>query len=139
MVSINPRFNVDPGTEFTFRVGGYVRRREEDWGTGMVIARSRAEVVNEDNRVVEQIVYTIHWLDQKDANGDRTVHGSAAQSDLESSARGVQTFTSPEEADAWMEQQMADGNWTDIVQDRVDTRSDLDVGLQKILEEGSRE
>jgi hypothetical protein len=122
--------------EAQFNIGSYVRAVGRDNGTGLVVAINDGSVLDEKtNKVYRQRVYQVHWLDIKDATGN-TVYAFHAESELASSSRSVPKFSSAEEAEAWMEQQVEPGNWTGSAQDAADSASDLDIALQKILEEG---
>lgn len=135
--AIEPRFNVEPDEDFKYGVGGYVRMIGEDRGTGLIISRSRGEVLDpRSNDVTHQIIYNVHWLDQKDNSGGAEVYGFHAQVELAGSARGVPKLGDMDSADKWLEQQVETGNWTAKAQDATDSQSDIDVALQKMLEEG---
>ncbi len=123
--------------EAQFNIGAYVRAVGADHGTGLVVAVNDGQVLDEKtNKVYRQRVYQVHWLDTKDATGN-SVYAFHSESELAPSSRSVPKFSSQEEADAWMEKQTETGNWTGSVQDATDSASDLDVALQKILEEGT--
>lgn len=135
--TIDRRFLVDEGTEFEHNVGAYVRKIGEDMGTGWVIARAKGEALDPKTSTIKHsIEYIVQWLDKKTPTGNVPTD-RYAQSELAASARGVPKFDSPEEAEQWMEQQLQGGNWTTKAQDAVDARSDWDIGLQELTEEGS--
>lgn len=134
--AIEPRFNVEPDEDFKYGVGGYVRLIGEDRGTGMVISRSRGEVLDLKDNVTHQIIYSVHWLDQKDQTGNNDVYSFHAQVELAGSARGVPKLGDMDSADQWLEQQVESGNWTAKAQDATDSQSDIDVALRKMLDEG---
>ena len=130
---IDTTFDVDPNSKANLNVGAYVRAVGEDMGTGLVVAVGESECLDEKtNKIHFQRVYHVHWLDMNEGTAYRFV----AEDALMPSSRSVPKFTTPEEAEAWMEAQLQPGNWTGKAQDAVDSSSDLDVALQKMLEEG---
>jgi hypothetical protein len=123
----------------TVNIGSYVRRVGADNGTGLVVAINDCDALDEKtSKVYHQRIYQVHWLDQKDPNGD-SIYAFHAESDLAPSSRSVPKFSSMEEAEAWMEKQTQPGNWTGKAQDAADSASDLDVALMKMLEEGTKD
>lgn len=137
MTFIQHEYNIDPTSEAAFNVGGYVRAVGRDNGTGLIIAIADSDVLDEKtSKVYHQRIYHVHWLDMKSTNG-QTVYMFHAEGDLAPSSRSVPKFASLEEAEAWMEKQVEPGNWTAKAQDATDSASDIDVALQKMLEEGS--
>lgn len=137
-MNLNPNFNVDEGSEPKFNVGAYVRAKDKDMGTGSVMAVSRVTAVDDGDKVVHQVVYTIWWMDKvHPQSGEKDVLKMHSEQSLESSARGVGKFSAQEEADAWMAQQIEGGQWVDKVQDAVDSESDVDIELRKMTEGGA--
>jgi hypothetical protein len=122
-----------------FNVGSYVRAVGRDNGTGLIVGVGDSDVLDEKtNKVYHQRIYHVHWLDMKDKAGN-TIYTFHAESDIAPSSRSVPKFSSMEEAEAWMEQQTQPGNWTGKAQDAADSSSDMDVALQKLLEEGLKD
>jgi hypothetical protein len=120
------------GMNSTFRVGSYVRDAQPDRmpGTGIVIGRHWSEYLNEKTgKIRSEWRYRVRWLD---SGGGTTMCNEA---DLQPSVRNVPTFTSPEEADAWFEQNTA--GWTDRVEDFNAAVGDvmLDQELRRMLGE----
>ena len=139
MAKIQHTFDIDSSLAPLFNVGAYVRAVGRDNGTGMIVAVSDSDVLDEKtNKVYHQRIYHVHWLDMKNPAGD-TIYGLHPEGDLSPSARSVPKFASEEEAEAWMEAQTQPGNWTAAAQDATDSASDIDVALQKMLEEGLKD
>lgn len=130
-MKIERRYDLDAADQpRAHAVGSYVRKVGEDMGTGIVVAIADATVLDEKtNKVHYQRVYHIHWLHM---NGG--MYTQEIEADLAASARSVPQFASAEEAEAWMEQQLKGGNWTDAAQDAVDSDADMDVELRKLLD-----
>jgi hypothetical protein len=130
---IDHKYDVKPETEPAFHVGAYVRKVGDDMGTGLIVAVGHSDVLEEKtNRVFHQRIYHVHWLQMN--KGD--LYSTEPEILLAGSARSVPKFETVEDAEAWMAQQLQPGNWTGAAQDAADSSSDMDVALQKILEEG---
>lgn len=131
---IDHKYDTDRDTKPAYNVGAYVRKVGDDMGTGLIVAVGESEVLEEaTNRVFYQRIYHVHWLQMN--NG--SLYSTEPEILLASSARSVPKFETVEEAEAWMQQQLQPGNWTQAAQDATDSASDFDVALQQILEEGN--
>jgi hypothetical protein len=136
-MNIGDSFTVPEGHTPKFGIGSYVRAKDKDMGTGQIKAVSEVTVLDDAEQVVHQVVYTVWWMDKvSERTKQRDVLRQHSEQSLESSARGVQSFKSMEEAEAWMEQQTQSGNWTDKAQDAVNSEADVDLELRKMLEGG---
>jgi hypothetical protein len=135
---IQHKFDNDLSNE-PFNCGAYVRAVGQDRGTGVVVAVNDAQCLDEKTqKVYSQRIYQVHWLDQKNVQEiTNEIYGFHPEKDLTPSSRSVPKFASEAEAEAWMEKQVNPGHWTDAAQDATDSASDIDVALQKILEEGT--
>lgn len=132
---IKHRFDNDTPTP-AINIGAYVRMEGQDMGTGIVVCINDSDVLDErTNKVFHQRVYQVHWLDMNDG----TTYGFHAENEIKPSSRSVPKFASEEEAEAWMDAQVTPGNWTAAAQDATDSASDMDVALQKMLEEGKKD
>jgi hypothetical protein len=127
-IRIDRQFTIHPVTDRKFNVGGYVRAIGRDKGTGMIVGIDDADMLDEKtNKVVHQRIYIVRWLDM---NKGQEV-SFEAEAAIASSARGVPKFDNPDDAEAWLEQQLQSGNWTGKAQDAVDSDSDWRNALEQ--------
>ncbi len=94
-----------------FKPGDHVRHNTANIGTGQVVRTAAFQELRPDGKVVSYLRYDVRWLDQ---NGQVSREVPEA---LSPSVRNVPEFASVEEADAWMESQMAGGGWTAAAED----------------------
>lgn len=95
-----------------FKPGDYVRHNVANLGTGQVIRTVAVqELSNKSGAVTSYLYYEVSWFDQE-GRMSREMPDALAPS-----VRNVPEFATVEEADAWMESQMAGGGWTSSAED----------------------
>jgi hypothetical protein len=94
-----------------FRCGQYVHHKTNNVGAGRIIRVIVEQILADDDSIHANVNYAVRWLDQ---DGMVAIHGPQ---DLVASAHTVPSFATPEEADAWMESQLAGGGWVGNVED----------------------
>jgi hypothetical protein len=105
-----------------FHVGQYVRDTTgTNSGTGQINSSAEINYLNaKDGKVHKREEYIVTWLD---VDGRQT---QMRPQDLAPSARAVpESFATPEEAEAWMEEQASGGGWIDKVDDDLATIGEL--------------
>lgn len=110
-----------------FRIGQYVRMVGQDRGTGKIEMVRQETTLTSKGQVIETVYYGVTWLDTKGSETGKPIHELLPGGVLMPSARSVPTMTSPAEAEAWMEQQMQTGNWTDKVVDMAESAQESAV------------
>jgi uncharacterized radical SAM superfamily Fe-S cluster-containing enzyme len=116
-----------------FRCGQYVGAKVGNMGTGQVVLVRTEQRLRKDGTVAANTYFGVRWLDK-----DGVVTMCVA-SRLAAASRNVPTFTSPEDADAWLEEQRSGGGWTAKVEDFNASAADaLDAAGQQLATEAEQ-
>lgn len=121
----------------TFQIGQYVRHATKDQGTGKIVGINYLISINEKtNKVDHSTVYAVRWLDLTVVNSMLNPIESLPATSLRASARSVPKFATPEEAEAWLEEQQNPGGWVGKVEDSAASVGDaqgIDAEFEKLM------
>lgn len=95
-----------------FRIAQYVRHASTDHGTGQIVEIRMRQSLQGDGTIANAVTYLVKWLD---LGGGRLL--PHAGDELVASMRDVPKFSSPEEAEEWMEAQREGGQWVNTAED----------------------